>query len=78
MLLQLKVGNCCGTSFCALLIAPVEYFVLQDGQCGTFSQQILAEGEASGFDLSSSFLLKAALKAEISELTLIPEAAAHF
>lgn len=52
--------------------------VLQDGQWGTFSQQIIAEGEASVFNLSSSFLLKGALKAETSELPLIPEAAAHF
>lgn len=56
----------------------MEDFVLLDGQCGTFSQQIIAEGEASVFDLTAAFLLKAALKAEISELTLIPEAAAHF
>lgn len=59
-------------------MTSVEDFVLQDGQCGTFSQQIITEGAASAFDLSASFLLKAASKAEISELTLIPEAAAHF
>lgn len=78
MILQLKVAHCCGSSLWALLIAHVEDFAPQDGQWGTFSQQVIAEGEASVFDLSSSFLLKGALKAETSELTLIPEAAAHF
>lgn len=78
MILQLKVADCCGSSLWALLFAHVEDFVPQDGQGGTFSQQLIAEGEASVLDLSSSFLLKSALKAETSELTLIPEAAAHF
>lgn len=41
---------------------------------GEHTTKVIAEGKTSVFDLSSSSLLKDALKAKISMLNLIPEA----
>lgn len=44
------------------LLHSLEEFVLEDGPCGNFSQQLIAEGEASVFDLPSSFFAQSCLE----------------
>lgn len=76
VLLWLKVENCCKIRLWALLVAHVENCVLQDGHCGQAarSAEVPAEGRTSVFGLSSSSLLKDALKAAVSRLSLVPQA----